>query len=192
MYHHHGVCTPCVSRGRRSVSDPAHGWSNFAKNCLNIVTNSGKMKLKPKRMAAEHAQGRFLDVTKKNLPWVASKPRLALVSEALRNLKVPVDWPANVPLDDTSSMKIAEALAVCGDRGMWSMGQLDLADNYGDLMVSLLRAAGLFLVKCMTPAEVAVAEKALVDALANAEILLPMQFCTSTNHMMLHLCQKVR
>ncbi len=166
--------------------DLAHGFWNLAKNTLDIVCSSGKMNMKPARRAEEHARGRFKDVGTRP-PWVASKPSLELVGDMLLALKVPVDWPANPTIGDgATSMKIAEGLAVCGDRGQWIIGQLDIDDQYCHVLVDVLAAAAAFLKKVMPEEALATAHNNLIDALAMAEAMLPMQWATITTHMLLH------
>ena len=82
------------------VSDPAHGLWNLAKNVMNLVANKKKMAFKPKRRAAEQKMGR-MKLALKDTPWIANKALIKSVSDALRSLKVPVDWPPNTPVDET-------------------------------------------------------------------------------------------
>jgi hypothetical protein len=83
-------------------------------------------------------------------------------------------------------MKIAEGLAMCGERGQWIIGQLDINDEYCAVIVGVLAAAAAFLKKVMTEEDLKKAHTALVDALALAEAVLPMQWSTITTHMLLH------
>ena len=100
--------------------------------------------------------------------------------------KVPVDWPANPPFGEgAGGMKIAEGLAMCGERGQWIIGQLDINDEYCAVIVGVLAAAAAFLKKVMTEDDLNKAYTALVNTLALAEAVLPMQWSTITTHMLL-------
>ena len=166
--------------------DLAHGFWNLAKNVIDLVCAAGKMHLKPARKADELARGRFGDLPSRP-PWVATPASLAMVSAQLLERKVPVDWPANPPFGEgLGSMKIAEGLAMCGERGQWIIGQLDIDPEYCAVLVGLLGAAAAFLKKVMTEEGLRSAHAGLVDALAMAEAMLPMQWSTITSHMLLH------
>ena len=54
------------------------------------------------------------------------------------------------------------------------------------MIVGVLAAAGAFLKKVMTEEDLQKAHAGLVDALALAEAVLPMQWSTITTHMLLH------
>ena len=129
--------------------DLAHGLWNMVKNVLDLVTASGKMHLKPARRAEEVGRGRFITVPHKP-PWVASEASQDTVCNALLALKVPTDWPANPDISNGgASMKIAEGLAVCGDRGQWIIGQLYIDVAYSNVLVDMLGSAGACLKKYM-------------------------------------------
>ena len=150
------------------------------------------MHLKPARREEEVTRGRFIDLPSRP-PWVAPPDSLQTVAAHLMALKVPVDWPANPPFGEGSGgMKIAEGLAMCGERGQWIIGQLDIDEEYCSVLVGVLAAAGAFLKKVMTEEDLHKAHTGLVDALALAEALLPMQWCTITTHMLLHAADWVR
>ena len=172
--------------------DLAHGLWNMVKNVLDLVTKSGKMHLKPSRRAEEEARGRFVGIGSKP-PWVATEVSREAVSDALLALKVPTDWPGNPDIrNGGAGMKIAEGLALCGDRGPWIIGQLDIDDEYCTLLGDVLASAGACLKKYMPEAELKEAHGRLVDALAKAEAKLPLQWCTITTHMLLHAADWVR
>ena len=172
--------------------DLAHGFWNMVKNALDLVTASGKMNLKPARRAEEAARGRFTAIGNKP-PWVASEASREAVSDVLLALKVPTDWPANPDIcNGGAGMKIAEGLALCGDRGPWIIGQLDIDTAYCNVLVDVLASAGACLKKYMPEAELKGAHSRLVDALAMAETKLPLQWCTVTTHMLLHAADWVR
>ena len=166
--------------------DLAHGFWNLAKNVIDLVSKSGKMHLKPARKDEEIARGRFLGLPTRP-PWVATAAALQTVAGHLMANKVPVDWPANPSIGDgAGGMKIAEGLAMCGERGQWIIGQLDIPDDYCAVIVGVLAAAAAFLKKVMTEEDLQKAHAGLVDALALAEAVLPMQWATITTHMLLH------
>jgi hypothetical protein len=166
--------------------DLAHGFWNLAKNVIDLVSKSGKMHLKPARKDEEIARGRFIGLPTRP-PWVATPEALQTVTGHLMTLKVPVDWPANPSIGDgAGGMKIAEGLAMCGERGQWIIGQLDISDEYCTVIVAILGAAAAFLKKVIPEEDLQKAHAGLVDALAMAEAVLPMQWSTITTHMLLH------
>ena len=174
--------------------DLAHGLWNMTKNVLDLVTATGKTKLKPTRRAEEVARGRFIGLpATTKLPWVASVESKNRVTEYLLVLKVPTDWPANPDISNGGAgMKIAEGLALCGDRGQWIIGQLDLDAGFANVLVDILTSAGACLKKYMSETELKAAHSRLVDALALAEAKFPLQWCTITTHMLLHAADWVR
>ena len=177
------------------MSDLAHGFWNMAKNVLDLVTASGKMKLKPTRRDEEVARGRFTTMPKDaaKMPWVASSAAKDSLSNHLLALKVPTDWPANPDITNGGAgMKIAEGLALCGDRGQWIIGQLGIDIVYNNVLVDVLAGAGACLRKSLTETELKGAHSRLVDALAMAETKFPLQWCTITTHMLLHAADWVR
>ena len=170
----------------RTMYDLAHGFWNLAKNVIDLVCANGKMHLKPARRAEERARGRFVDLPQRP-PWVPTPASLERVAAQLMELKVPVDWPANPPFGEgAGGMKIAEGLAMCGERGQWIIGQLDIDDEYCAVLVGVLEAAAAFLKKVMTEEDITKAHAGLVEALALAEAMLPLQWSTITSHMLLH------
>ena len=175
--------------------DLAHGFWKMVKNVLDLATASGKMHLKPARRAEEVARGRFATLvsTTSKAPWVASEASQEAVCDVLLALKVPTDWPANPDISNGGAgMKIAEGLALCGDRGQWIIGQLDMDALYCSVLVDVLASAGACLKKYMPESELKAAHSRLVDALAVAETRLPLQWCTITTHMLLHAADWVR
>ena len=129
--------------------DLSHGLWNMVKNAMDLVTASGKMHFKPARRAEEAARGRFLNLASRP-PWVASEASQEAVSNVLLTLKVPTDWPANPDISNGGAgMKIAEGLALCGDRGQWIIGQLDVDAKFLTVLVDLLASAGACLKKYM-------------------------------------------
>ena len=172
--------------------DLAHGLWNMVKNVLDLVTASGKMHLKTSRRAEEVGRGRFITVPHKP-PWVASEASQDTVCNALLALKVPTDWPANPDISNGgASMKIAEGLALCGDRGQWIIGQLDIDVAYSNVLVDMLGSAGACMKKYMPEDELKDVHSRLIDALATAEAKFPLQWCTITTHMLLHAADWVR
>jgi len=88
-------------------------------------------------------------------------------------------------------MKIAQGLSLMGDRGKWAIGQLDIDPTYRALLVDLLEAGGKFMKKNLSRQEKKAAHSGLVEALARAEVLLPLYFHTNTTHQLRHLGPKV-
>ena len=85
---------------------------------------------------------------RKLFPWQASKPNMASVDDACDHLRCPSDWPAMFRVfANAASMKIADALIFCGDRGCYMIGQLDIEDTIRDAFQEALRALGSFLLK---------------------------------------------
>jgi len=156
-----------------------------------MVNNRKSMAYNKTKRTAEHAMGRFLGFGTKECPWHASKDRLELVAEFLRQAKVPVEWENNTIVNDYKGLKIAQGLSCIGHRGQWTFGQLDLDEEYRQLFVDLIVVGSKYLKKTMTAEEMDLAQVELTNALTRGEIKLPVYFNTSTTHHLRHLMKKV-
>ena len=54
---------PQYDKVTRTGADLAHGFTHLVKDLIGIISNDGKMKLKPARLAEEQARGRFEGMT---------------------------------------------------------------------------------------------------------------------------------
>jgi len=88
-------------------------------------------------------------------------------------------------------MKIAQGLSLMGHRGQWTIGQLGIDPRYRELLVDILEAGSKFMKKKLTDVEKKKAHGVLVEVLARAEVMLPLQFNTNTTHQLRHLGGKV-
>ena len=109
----------------RTVLDPGHQFGNFVKDAIYLTGNLKKMKFNRNRKRGEREKlGRFTD---KKIPLHASTECQAKINHLCVTLKMPADWPALNPLfRDCSKFKIAESLALCGDRGKYLFQFLDI------------------------------------------------------------------
>jgi len=90
-----------------------------------------------------------------------------------------------------TGMKIAQGLSLMGHRGQWAIGQVGIDPRYRELLVDILEAGSKFMKKDMTDVEKKQAHGGLVEVLARAEVMLPLQFNTNTTHQLRHLGGKV-
>ena len=85
---------------------------------------------------------------RKKFPWQATVNNQAAIDEACDHLKCPADWPKVFrTFSESTSMKIADALAFCGDRGCYFLGQMDIAVKVRVEFQAALNALGSFLLK---------------------------------------------
>jgi hypothetical protein len=183
---------------QRFGHDPAHGLANLVANMSQSISDTNKMKLTKKKLALEHAMGRFRNLrSAKNAPWTASKKRLEQVDLLLRELRIPTDWPCiQDAFTGASSLKIAESIALIGDLGLYVMSVLDISPLYRNLFQDTIIAFRPLLAKAPTRwppprDEDAAIQKAIVAALAALEVNMPLHWCTSTTHFLLHAMLKV-
>jgi hypothetical protein len=124
-------------------------------------------------------------------PWVATPQNLCEVDDLLHTLKVPSDWPSiQDALTSTSTLKIAEALALAGDIGQYVVSQLDIDPEYRSLFVRSLKALSGLLQK--VPTNLNAVQQELVLILAELECKMPLHWCSSTRHFLLHIVETMK
>jgi hypothetical protein len=84
-------------------------------------------------------------------------------------------------------MKIAEALAFCGDRGVYLLARLDLHPDLKEEFTTVLQCSNSFIKKVTAPGELEELQKKFVFVLTQLEIWLPLYWNTSTRHFLLHI-----
>lgn len=154
------------------------------------------MEFQPTALAAEKKLGRFKNLrTVDDAPWLASTSVLKLVGTLIESgmLKVPYGWPAMLNYfheahkKGVSKMKLAEALAFCGDRGVFLLSLLDIPPEVKDLLLEVLNVSCGFIKKAHEAVERVALEKRLALVLTRLETLLPLYWQTSTRHILLHI-----
>jgi hypothetical protein len=89
-------------------------------------------------------------------------------------------------------LKIAEALAFCGDRGVYHTALLDIQPEYRDMIIELLKICCQLMKKTTSdPRELAALQKRFVIILTKLEIALPVYWNTSTRHFLLHIADAI-
>jgi hypothetical protein len=141
-----------------TMYDLAHQFGNIIKHMLNYIRNTNKkgtVKFSPEvrtyetetlqRFEGLRADMRPTKERGKNPkfpkpPWVASKPVQNAIDELMPHLRLPSCYPGVRSLFvDLGFMKTAETLLLAGDAGAYIMSHLDLAPNYRELFIEVLR-----------------------------------------------------
>lgn len=103
--------------------------------------------------------------------WQNSKKNKGDLSIHLKRCEVPQDWsPVIDVVTKFPQMKIADGLAMAGDRGCYIFSLMDLDDEVRDALIKATRAIQCFLQKEYKPADWAKAHEQLVSAMAILEI----------------------
>jgi len=133
---------------QKTLLDPDHQFHNFVKNAICITGNLKQMKFSKGRRTGEKALGRFKD---KQVPFHASTGCQARINHLCVVLKMPAGWPALTPLfRDCSKFKIAESLALCGDRGKYLFQFLDIDERIRKEFIQALHVFGELMKKVGT------------------------------------------
>jgi hypothetical protein len=85
-----------------------------------------------------------------------------------------------------SKMKIADALALAGDRGAYMLGLTDVTEDIKQALIEFIRQLGSLLRKFNTPKQLKEGRLALVYSMALLELKLPSYWCKITTHLLLH------
>lgn len=115
------------------------------------------------------------------------------MDDLLASLPMPTDCPDLPSFLECSKMKIAEAMGFLGDPGCYAISHLDMDPEYKRMFINLFRAASRLLVK--VPEDEKSAQEthaALVHALAELEVRMPLYWCTITRHFLLHASEKLK
>ena len=169
----------------RTILDPDHQFHNFVKNVICIVGNLKHMAFTKAKRKGEWKLDRF---TAQKVPFHASIDCQARINHLCVTLKLPNGWPALSPLfTDCSKFKIAESLALCGDRGVYLFQFLDIDERTRQVLIKSLTIFGELLQKVpSSDARLTAIQEELVVCLATLEFLLPLFWCTTTRHQLLH------
>ena len=136
----------------RTGIDPAHEISNLVKDMLALMLNKNAMEFKPKRLEEEQKMGRYKNwSSNKKASWRISAQFIMILSTLLASnqLKISAAWPRllNYFTDEYEKIKLAEAMAFCGDRGCYFIGLTDIDPAVKQLFMELLRVVGGFMKK---------------------------------------------
>ena len=132
----------------RTVLDPGHQLHNFVKDAIYLTGNLKKMKFSKGRRLGENKLGRFIMRKRQRKPFHASTNCQARINHLCVTLKMPAGWPALNPLfRDCSKFKIAESLALCGDRGKYLFQFLDIDERIRKELIQALHIFGELLQK---------------------------------------------
>ena len=154
------------------------------------------MQFQPSALAREKKFGRFKNLRDvKEAPWLASRSLLKLVGTLIESgkLRVPYGWPAMLNYfheshkKGVSKMKLAEALAFCGDLGVYLLSLLDMEPAVKELLQEVIKVSCGLIKKAHVPDERKKLESRLALVLTRLEKLLPLYWNTSTRHILLHI-----
>jgi hypothetical protein len=122
---------------------------------------------------------------------VTTPENLAKIDDLLHTLKCPSDWPSiQDALTKTSTLKIAEAMALAGDMGQYVLSLLDIDAEYRAVFIRCMMALNNLLRK--VPKDLNAAQELLVNVLGELESMMPLHWCTSTRHFLLHIVETIR
>ena len=101
-----------------------------------------------------------------NVPFHISRKYKAILTQLVNSLKstIPYGRPALLDYftDDYEKIKIAEALAFCGDVGSYLIALTDIREDIRDVFIDLLRVSGTVVCKTATKKALRDADKKLV------------------------------
>lgn len=156
----------------------------------------GNMDFKPKHLEREKTKGRFKNMqSSANAPWKGTTECLKYIGWLIESglLKIPYGWPSMINYFHSehkkgiSKMKIAEALAFCGDRGVYLLALVDMAPSVKKVFIEVIHVSCGLIKKANSPEDLKKLEQRLAFALTELEILLPIFWNTSTRHVLLHI-----
>ena len=81
-------------------------------------------------------------------------------------------------------MKLAEAMAFLGDRGLFWICKTDMTDDYKRAFCSIIKAAATFMQKVPTHDQVEQYHRNFVSSVVELEIMLPLYWNTITLHLL--------
>ena len=121
-------------------------------------------------------------------PWTTSKARVGQINLlCAEQLRVPADWPGvSEVLSDVTKMKIAESLALAGDRGAYILGLTDMDASYKEVLIEFIRLLGRLIMKHNSPDSIKKIRDDLAFCMALLEIKMPMYWNKLATHLLLH------
>jgi hypothetical protein len=159
------------------------------------------MDFKPKHLQREKELGRFKNMrTSGEAPWKGSNECLQYIGWLVESglLRVPYGWPSMINYfhknhkKGITKMKIAEALAFCGDRGVYLLALVDLDPAVKAVFIEVINVSCGLIKKANSKTDLKQLEKRLAFALTQLEIMLPMFWNTSTRHVLLHIGRHIK
>lgn len=110
----------------------------------------------------------------------------------LEVLKVPSEWPALTEVySECKGMKIAESLALAGDRGAYLLGLSDMQQEHKKALIEFMQLLGKLLLKHNSPDDIKKLRQELIFCLALLEIKMPIFWNKLTTHLLLHICDQL-
>lgn len=148
----------------RIACDPAHQFYNLVKDYLALIGDCDKFKFTQKYLDREKKHGRFAGVTLQSVPFHVSQKFKVVLTELLATLKVPDGRPdmKDFFTDEYEKIKLAEALAFCGDVGVYLTDQTDIQSDVKEVFIELLQVTGCFVHKVNTDSALKKLQKQLV------------------------------
>ena len=145
--------------------------------------------------------GRFKNMlSAANAPWKGTDECLQMIGWLIesRLMKIPYGWPSMINYfskndkKGVKNMKLAEALAFCGDRGVYLTALVDMDPRVKKVFLEVLNISCGLIKKANSETELKTLEKRLALALTELEIMLPIYWNTSTRHILLHIGRHIR
>ena len=126
-------------------------------------------------------------------PWHCSAKRRAEIDELMDGgLPGPVDWTPSFPtFGRRGTPKIAEGLWHFSDAGAYILSMTDMDLTYKHHFIAALRALTPLMDKVHTIDQWRDYKQPVFEALTQLEIALPIFWCTSTRHHLLHAIEKI-
>ena len=161
----------------------------------------GNMNFQGKHLEREKTMGRFKHMlSAAGAPWKGSDECLQYIGWLIvsKLMKVPYGWPSMINYfhknenKGVKNMKLAEALAFCGDRGVYLTALVDMDPRVKKVFLEVLNVSCGLIKKANSEPELKELEKRLAFALTQLEILLPIFWNTSTRHILLHIGRHIR
>lgn len=102
-----------------------------------------------------------------NVPFHISNKRKSILTQLVNYLKTKIPYGRPAMLDyfteEYEKIKIAEALAFCGDTGSYLIGLTDLREDVKEIFIELLKVSGTVISKASTKTTLREAEDKLVN-----------------------------
>jgi hypothetical protein len=179
-----------------TVNDPMHEIVNTVKDILGLMSNKGTQRFTNKRRKTEKSFSRFTELGARQRPFFILEDQLQDELDMLvKSLRLPSAWPAlRHMFKHLGRMSSSEALLFAGSLGVYLIQFADFGTNTNlkPLLIDLLLALELVQAHVHTDVTLDLLEAELVRVLADLEVILPMTWCSSVRHILLHLCLFIR